>query len=118
MLSLVRSRGITLLELVVAISVLAVGALAAAASAVPLARLVLRGGAQARAAGSAGATIEGLRAAECGSFADGSASVGGVGLTWRSAEVGRLRMVTITTTYAWGPGVHRDVYEASVGCAR
>jgi len=118
MLFHVRSRGITLIELVVAVSVLAVGALAAAASAVPLARLVVRGGAQARAAGSAGAAIEALRAAGCGAVADGSASLGGVGLTWRLAQVGRLRMVTITTTYAWGPGMHRDVYEASVACAR
>ena len=113
-----RSRGITLIELVVAVSVLAVGALAVAASAVPLSRLVFRGGAQSRSAGAAGAVIETLRAAGCGAVAEGAAGPSGVGLAWRTAQVGPLRVATITTTYPWGPGVHRDADEASVACPR
>lgn len=114
-----RVRGFTLVESVVAVVVLAVGVLAVVASTVPLARLVRRGGAQAASAAAAGAEIESLRAAGCAAPAAGAATSGGhYRLNWFVAPGGRLRSVTVMTTYAWGPGAHSDVYETAIACPR
>lgn len=114
-----QARGFTLIELVVAVTVLAVGVLAVTASAVPLARLVRRGGMQTASAAVAGAEIEVLRAAGCAGPAAGTvASGGGFRLTWSVRAGGRLRDVTVVATYPWGPGSHRDIYETAVACPR
>jgi prepilin-type N-terminal cleavage/methylation domain-containing protein len=112
----VRARGVTLIELLLAITVLAVGALAVAATAAPLARLVRWGGAQSASAAAAGAVIEKLRAAGCAALAPGAATRGGLSLGWQAAPGGRLRAVTVAATYPWGAGSHRDVYETAVAC--
>jgi prepilin-type N-terminal cleavage/methylation domain-containing protein len=112
-------RGFTLIELVVAVTVLAVGVLAVAANAVPLARLVRRGGVQTGSAAAAGAEIESLRAAGCAAPATGTVtSGGGYRLRWSVAPAGRLREVTVVTTYPWGSGARSDVYETAVACPR
>ena len=112
-------RGFTLIELVVAVTVLAVGVLAVAATAVPLSRLVRRGGAQTASAAAAGAEIEALRAAGCTAPATGSAlNGGGYRLTWSTVPSGGLRETTVVATYVWGPGAHSDTYETAVACPR
>jgi prepilin-type N-terminal cleavage/methylation domain-containing protein len=114
-----RVRGFTLIELIVAVTVLAVGVLAVAATAVPLGRLVRRGGAQGTSAAAAGAEIEVLRAAGCAAPVAGAAlNGGGYRLTWTSVSGGGLRRVTVVATYAWGPGAHSDMYETAVACPR
>ncbi len=113
-----RARGFTLIELVVAVMLLAVGVLAVAASAAPLARLLRRGSARAVAAEAAGARIEMFRAEGCGGEATGVASGGGARVAWSAAPGGGLEAVTVVATYPWGPGLHSDTYEALVACAR
>ncbi|MGA2382207.1 MAG: prepilin-type N-terminal cleavage/methylation domain-containing protein [Gemmatimonadales bacterium] len=113
-----RARGFTLVELVLAVTLLAVGVLAVAASAVPLARLVRRGGAQAVSAAAAGGVIETLRAAGCGGLAAGDVPGGrGLRIAWSLAEGGGLREMRVVATYPWGPGAHSDTYEAAVACS-
>jgi len=110
-------RGFTLIELVVAVTVLAVGVLAVAASAVPLGRLVLRGEAQVGSAAVAGAEIERVRAAGCSAPPTGAASPGhGLRISWTLAGSGGVRDLTVVATYAWGPGAHSDTYQTTVAC--
>jgi len=110
-------RGFTLIEVVVAVTVLAVGVLALAASAVPLGRLVLRGDAQVAAAAAASAEIEAVRAAGCAAPASGGVPAGhGLRVSWILAGSGGLRDLTVVATYAGGPGAHSDTYETSVAC--
>lgn len=111
-------RGFTLIEMVMAVTVLTVGVLAVVASAVPLARLVRRGGVQTVSAAVAGAQIEALRAAACAGASGGAATSGGYRLTWSVGAAGRLRDVTVVATYPWGPGSHSDTYETAVSCPR
>jgi len=114
-----RDRGFTLVELIVAVTVLAVGVLAVAASAVPLGRLIARGGAQTASAAAAGARIEALRATACGA-ASGEAVAGGHGLrvAWTLNGDGAVRTVSVVATYPWGPGAHADSFAATVACPR
>jgi prepilin-type N-terminal cleavage/methylation domain-containing protein len=112
-------RGFTLIELVVAVTMLAVGVLAVAATAVPLGRLVRRGGAQGSSAAAAGAEIEALRATGCAAPAVGAAlNGGGFRITWSVAPGGALREVTVVATYPWGPGAHSDTFGTAVACSR
>jgi prepilin-type N-terminal cleavage/methylation domain-containing protein len=112
-----RVRGFTLIELVVAVTMLAVGVLAVAATTVPLERLVRRGGAQAASASAAGAVIEAVRSAGCATPAAGAAtSGGGLRLAWSLGASGGLRTLTVVATYPWGPGAHSDAYETAVAC--
>ena len=112
-----RVRGFTLIELVFAVTVLAVGVLAVAASAVPLGRLVLRGDAQVASAAAAAAEIEAVRAAGCSAPPTGLASPGhGLRISWTLVGSGGLRDLKVVATYAWGPGAHTDTYETAVAC--
>jgi prepilin-type N-terminal cleavage/methylation domain-containing protein len=113
-----RVRGFTLIELVVAVTILAVGVLAVAASAVPLARLVRRGGVQAASAAEAGGRIESLRAAGCAMPATGVASAGqGLRITWTVSGGGALQELTVVAAYPWGPGARSDTFRTAVACA-
>ena len=106
------------MELVLAVTVLAVGVLAVAASAAPLGRLIRRGEARAAAAAAAGAEIERLRAAGCAAAPSGATvGAGGLRIAWAVAG-GDLREITVVATYPWGPGVHSDTFRASVACPR
>jgi len=109
-------RGFTLVELVVAVTLLAVGVLAVAASAVPLAMLARRGWAEASAATAARAAIEAARSAGCGASAAGMASSPGLKLSWIVTGSGALREMTVVTTYPWGPGAHSDTFVAAIPC--
>jgi len=112
------TRGFTLIELMVAVTVLAVGVLAVAASAAPLARLVRRGGIRAAAAEAAGAAIETARAAGCEAGAGGAYGGHGLRLSWSLAGSGALREMTVVATYPWGSGAHSDTFVAAVACGQ
>jgi len=113
-----RTEGFSLLELVIAVGVLSVGALAVAASVEPLGRLVRRGAAQVESAAAAGAEIESLRAAGCATPASGvTAAAHALRVDWTVAGAG-AREVTLVVTYPWGPGVSSDTFHAAAPCAR
>jgi len=112
-----RVPGFTLIELVVAVTVLAVGVLAVAASAAPLGRLVRHGGAQAVSAAVAGAEIEAVRAAGCAAPASAVAAAGhGLHLAWTLAGGGAPREMAVVTTYPWGPLARSDTFWTAVAC--
>jgi prepilin-type N-terminal cleavage/methylation domain-containing protein len=109
-------RGFTLIEMVFAVTVLAVGALAVAASAVPLGRLILRGHAQVASAALAGAEIEAVRSTGCSAPPAGVVSGHGLRLSWTLVGSGGLRDLTVVATYVWESGAHSDAYETSIAC--
>jgi prepilin-type N-terminal cleavage/methylation domain-containing protein len=114
----VDARGVTLIELIVAVTVLAVGVLAVAGSAPPLARLVRWGGVRAAAAEAAGAAIETARGAGCDAGAGGASAGHGMRLSWSLAGSGELRQMTVVATYPWGSGARSDTFVAAIPCSR
>ncbi len=114
----VRARGFTLIELVLAVTTLAVGVLAVAATALPVTRLIRRGDAQAAAAAAAAGRIETLRAQGCGAAGSGEVVVAGrYHLRWTVASSGPLRAVRVVATYPWaGGGTRSDSYETALAC--
>jgi len=98
----VHARGFTLVELVLAVTLLAAGVLAVAASAVPLGRLVRRGDARVAAAAAAGAEIEAVRAAGCSAPASGVASAG-QGLRMHHDHGGQVSVLKGPTSVNWDP---------------
>jgi prepilin-type N-terminal cleavage/methylation domain-containing protein len=117
MLRPVKNTGYTLVELVVALTVLAVGVLGAAATAAPIARLIRWGGAASSSAALAGAQLEAMRAAGCAALANGDASrAGGFRLTWTVAPRGPLREVTVLVSFPTGTGTRTETYEALIAC--
>ena len=114
-----HARGFTLVELVLAVTLLAAGVLAVAASAVPLGRLVRRGDARVAAAAAAGAEIEAVRPAGCSAPASGVASAGqGLRITWTVTGGGALQELTVVAAYPWGPLARSDTFRTAVACAR
>jgi prepilin-type N-terminal cleavage/methylation domain-containing protein len=113
----VNGRGFTLLELVVATTVLAVGVLAVASTALPVTRLIRWGGAQSAAAEAAAGRIETLRAGGCAALAAGDTLIAGrYRLRWVVDAAGALRRVNVVATYPWADRFHSDTFETSVAC--
>jgi prepilin-type N-terminal cleavage/methylation domain-containing protein len=111
------SRGYTLAEVIVAVTVLAVGVLGVASAVPAAARLIRWGGAQSASATVAAAQLETLRAGGCARLASGELTAAGrYRLRWTVEPEGPLRRVTLIATYAWGVGVHSDLYETAVAC--
>lgn len=109
--------GYTLVELLVALTVLAVGVLAAAASAAPVARLVRWGGAASASAAMAGAQLEAMRAAGCDALVSGAASPSaGYRMVWTVVPRGQLREVTVLVSFPGGAGIRGESYEALIAC--
>ena len=100
-----------------AVTVLAVGVLAAAGSAVPVARLIRWGGVVSSSAAVAGAQIETMRATGCAAVTDGAATVaGGYRLSWTVNRSGPLREVTVTVILPTGSGSRSETYGAVIAC--
>lgn len=100
-----------------AVTVLAVGVLGAAASAVPVARLIRWGGAVSSSAALAGSQVEAMRAAGCAALADGAATAaGGYRLSWTVSRSGPLREVTVMVVFPTGTGSRSETYEALLAC--
>jgi Tfp pilus assembly protein PilV len=104
-------------EVIVAVTVLAVGVLGAAASAVPVAHLIRWGGAVSSSATLAGSQVEAMRAAGCAALADGAATVaGGYRLNWTVSHSGTLRAVSVTVAISTGTGSRSETYGALLAC--
>jgi prepilin-type N-terminal cleavage/methylation domain-containing protein len=111
-----RTRGFTLVELVVATLVLTVGVLALAGTAAAVGRMVGWGQRMGESAVAAAARLERLRAGGCASLADGRDSAGRYRLQWTVAAAGGLRAVALTVTYPNGRSDRSDRFEALAWC--
>jgi prepilin-type N-terminal cleavage/methylation domain-containing protein len=120
-----RPHGFTLLEVLVALMVLATGILGLSANAALVSRLVGDGSRLTVAATVATARFERLRALPCASAASGTAITRGIEERWAVAPIGpapvRALEVQVTVTYrlrsnqAAGPRVQR--FRGAVPCA-
>jgi prepilin-type N-terminal cleavage/methylation domain-containing protein len=96
-----QDAGFTLVETLIAIVVLAIGVLGLAGSAAVMTRQMGGGSRLAKAAVVASARLETLRAQDCTTIANGSASQQGFSEAWTVTPVVRAVLVTETVTF-WG----------------
>ena len=119
-------RGFTLVEVVIALLVLTVGALGLAAETAALSRQIARSRRTAWVSAAAALRLERLRAAACGAHADGTELVqhGGAvlaALHWSWSETGAGHVVQLVTVppppvSGGGPAVTADTLRAVVTC--
>jgi prepilin-type N-terminal cleavage/methylation domain-containing protein len=115
----VNDAGYSLAELLVALTLLAVGVLGAAASVAPVARLIRWGGSESASATLAAARLEALRVAGCGALSGGVAAAGnGYRVTWTVSPRGALRQVTVVVESSAGATPRAEAYEAVLECRR
>jgi prepilin-type N-terminal cleavage/methylation domain-containing protein len=109
------TRGFTLVEVLLAVTVLGIGIVALAGSSALVTRMVGRGAITTRAAEVGSRRLEMLRmyalstSPKCtsGSFANGTAAAGSAGVSgvseaWTVAGAGTEKTVTVTVTYSTG----------------
>jgi prepilin-type N-terminal cleavage/methylation domain-containing protein len=118
-------RGLTLVEVLIAVVVLAVGLLAVTGSSAMVTRMIGRGKVETEAALHAARRMELLRAAAASTsprcLANGFKSGGPVlsgGLTesWSVSPAGPLRQVRVTMGYLTVHGVRSAVLETAIAC--
>jgi len=112
----IRTRGFTLVELVVAVLVLSVGVLALSGTAAAVTRMMGWGQRFGASALAAQARLEALRAGGCAALGGGLDSTGHYQLRWRVTAAGSLRTVVVTVEYPDGRGLRSDLYEAVAWC--
>ena len=110
-------RGFSLVEVMVAIVILATGILALAATSASVTRLISQGGSLGASAVAAEGQFELLRATPCGSLANGSTTAGKYTLAWTIASSNLLRTATVTVQYSTGRGTRTDTYTTTISCA-
>jgi Tfp pilus assembly protein PilV len=111
-----RTRGFTVVEVVVATLVLTVGVLALAGTAAAVSRMERWGQHRGESAVAATARLEQLRSGGCGSLTSGRDSTGRYRLQWTVATAGALRSVALTVSYADGRSDRNDRFESVVWC--
>ena len=119
-----RSRsGFTLIEVLVAVTVLAVGVVAMAGSAAAVTRMIGRGKIDTRASQLATERLEALRRTalfttpRCTGLASGSsAASGNVTLAWTVTTSGTGRTVSVHATYATARGPRTDTLTTYIEC--
>jgi len=111
-----RTRGATLVELVVAVLVLSVGILALGGTAAAVTRMVGWGQRYGGSAAAAGERLETLRSLGCAGLGAGRDSAGRYRLAWSVTAAGSLRSVALTVDYPDGALVRSDTFEAVVWC--
>jgi prepilin-type N-terminal cleavage/methylation domain-containing protein len=115
--------GFTLIEVLVAVTVLAVGVVAMAGSAGAVTRMISRGKFDTRAVQLATQQVETLRRAayfttpRCTALANGGPqTTDHVTLSWTVAVNGTGRDVTVSATYATGRGSRTEVLTTYIEC--
>ena len=114
--------GFTLIEVLVAVTILAVGVVAMAGSAAAVTRMIGRGKIDTRASQLATEQMETLRRAalfttpRCTALANGTASSGNVALAWTVTVSGTGRNVSVRATYATTQGSRTDTLTSYIGC--
>jgi prepilin-type N-terminal cleavage/methylation domain-containing protein len=113
-----NQRGFSLVEVVVAIMILAIGVVALGASAASITRITAEGGRTSEAAMIASARFERLRYNLCtGGSSAGNTVTDGFTETWTISSTSLLRTVTETITYSTGRGTRTVTYVTESSCA-
>ena len=119
------SSGFTLIEVLIALTVLAVGILALTGSSAAINRMLGRGKAETQAALAASRRMEALRVAaastapRCTSseFSSGGPALeGGLAASWTVAPAGELRRVRVSVSYLTIRGPRSAVLETDIQC--
>jgi type IV pilus assembly protein PilV len=119
------TSGFTLVEVLVAIVVLAVGLVALVGSSAMVTRMIGRGKTETRVAQAASRRIEVLRRAAystaprctAGAFASGGpVTSNGVTESWTVPTVGRVRNVRVNVTYGTARGIRTDTLQTRIEC--
>jgi type IV pilus modification protein PilV len=112
-----KSRaGFTLVELIVAMMVFAIGVLGLAATAASVTRLMGGASRQTIAANIAQSRLEKLRASPCGTLANGADTVRGVVSAWTVQTVTRGVNITETVIFPTQGGNRTRTYKTTLPC--
>lgn len=109
-------RGFTLVELMVAMSILAVGVLGLAATAATVAKLVGGAKQQTLAAAAAQSRLERLRAVPCAARAGGTDTSRGVIVAWTVDTVRRAVKVGVAVSFETTRGRRTRLYRSTMPC--
>ena len=116
-------RGLTIVETLIAVVMLAIGVLALAGTGASVIRMLADGRRTAAAAQVAASRIEVLRRIArstnppCGALSGGSAPAPGTMLeAWAITSVGPARLVVATVTYRSSRGLRTDTVATAIGC--
>ena len=112
-----RRAGFTLVELLVAMMIFAVGMLALAATAGSVTRMMGGAKRQTMAAAAAQSRIERIRSSPCGTLASGADTVRGIISTWTVQKITRGVNVTETVVFPLARGGNRTrTYTTTLSC--
>ncbi|MBI2537356.1 MAG: prepilin-type N-terminal cleavage/methylation domain-containing protein [Gemmatimonadetes bacterium] len=111
-------KGMTLIEVLLAVVVLSTGVLAAASAAAVVANLVAQGRRATQAATLAAERLETLRSQPCASLSGGTALLGDYQVTWTVASTlnGRGRRVLVTLAWPTARAVHAETFASTFAC--
>lgn len=104
----VPRNGLTLVEVLVALLILATGALATIGTQVAIARLSATSLAGERTAATAASIIDSLRALPCAQLAPGTRAAAGAHFTWHPTTLGELSVLRLDVTPAQGAPWHAE----------
>ncbi len=104
----VRRNGLTLVEVLVALLILATGALATVGTQVAIARLSASSLARERTAATASSIIDSLRALPCAHLAPGTRATAGARFSWHPATLGDLSTLRLDVTPTQGAPWHAE----------
>jgi prepilin-type N-terminal cleavage/methylation domain-containing protein len=114
--------GFTLIEVLVAVTILSVGVVAMAGSSGTVTRMIGRGKIDTRAAQLATQRAEEMRRIaystdpRCTALVNGSQTTSNVTLSWTVTANGTQRTVTVTAAYASGRGTSTEVLTTYIEC--
>ena len=118
-------RGFSLIEVMIAIVILAVGILALAGTAGAVTKMIARGGRMGSSSVVAEDQLESLRFGICTSFPGnttgtqtGTATNGRYSLSWTTTASAWARTVRLSVAYPNGRSTRTDVYETMISCAQ
>lgn len=114
-------RGVTVIELIVALAIVSIGVFGLAGGATLVTRLMGGGTVQARAATIANAHMEQFRAKSCASLSNGTDTVRSVISTWTVSSISvsgsqRGATVNLTVQYPTTKGMRSQAYATVLPC--